>query len=266
MQRSGAVLREVGTTNRTRVEDYRDAINERTRLLLRVHPSNFRIDGFTAKPELRELSALSRERGIPLYEDLGSGCVVDLRRFGMDEPLVRDSLSAGVNLVSFSGDKLLGGPQAGILAGDAALVQRLRRNPMFRALRVDKLIYQALETTLRNLLLERWDQIPSLRMIAQSNDALRARAEAFAKRLSGVRSEVLPGESVIGGGSTPQQSLPTWLIAIECSNVVSAERQCREGDPPIIARIENDRLVLDLRTVFPGEEDILASRIAAVAA
>jgi L-seryl-tRNA(Ser) seleniumtransferase len=265
MQRSGAVLREVGTTNRTRVEDYRDAINERTRLLLRVHPSNFRIDGFTAKPELRELSALSRERGIPLYEDLGSGCLIDLRRFGMDEPLVRDSLSAGVNLVSFSGDKLLGGPQAGILAGDAALVQRLRRNPMFRALRVDKLIYQALETTLRNVLRERWDEIPSLRMIAQSQDALRARAEAFAKRLSGVRSEVLPGESVIGGGSTPQQSLPTWLISIECSNVVAAERQCRKGDPPIIARIENDRLVLDLRTVFPEEEDALASRISAVA-
>jgi L-seryl-tRNA(Ser) seleniumtransferase len=265
MQRSGAVLREVGTTNRTRVEDYRDAINERTRLLLRVHPSNFRIDGFTAKPELRELSALSHERGMPLYEDLGSGCLVDLRRYGMDEPLVRDSLSTGVNLVSFSGDKLLGGPQAGILAGDPALVQRLRRNPMFRALRADKLIYQALETTLRNVLLERWDEIPSLRMIAQSYDALRARAEGFAKRLSGVRCDVLPGESVIGGGSTPQQSLPTWLISIECSNVVASERQCREGDPPVIARIENDRLVLDLRTVFADEEDVLANRIGVVA-
>lgn len=262
MQRSGAVLREVGATNRTSIEDYRDAINERTRLLLRVHPSNFRIDGFTAKPELRELSALSRERGIPLYEDLGSGCLADLRRFGVNEPLVKDSLSAGVNLVSFSGDKLLGGPQAGILAGDAPLVQRLRRNPMFRALRVDKLIYQALETTLRNLLLERWDEIPSLRMIAQTDDALRARAEAFANRLGGkVRCEVIAGSSVIGGGSTPEQSLPTWLIAIECEDVVEAERQCRQGDPPVIARIENDRLVFDLRTVFADEENALAARI-----
>ncbi len=169
MQRSGAVLREIGTTNRTRIEDYRDAINDRTRLLLRVHPSNFRIQGFTARPELRELVALGAERGIPVYEDLGSGCVADLRAFGIEEPLVGDSLRAGVSLVSFSGDKLLGGPQAGILAGDRRLITRLRRNPMFRALRLDKLIYQALETTLRNLLLERWDQIPALRMIAQSS-------------------------------------------------------------------------------------------------
>ena len=157
MARSGAILREVGTTNRTRIDDYRDAINERTRLLMRVHPSNFRISGFTARPELRELAALGRERGIPVYEDLGSGCVVDLRAFGIDEPLVSDSLAAGVDLVSFSGDKLLGGPQAGILAGRAELVARLRRNPMFRALRLDKVIYQVLENTLRDLLLERWD-------------------------------------------------------------------------------------------------------------
>src|SRR5581483_4332105 len=138
MQRSGAVLREVGTTNRTRLDDYRDAITDRTRLLMRVHPSNFRIEGFTSRPELRDLCALGRERGIPVYEDLGSGCVVDLRAFGVDEPLVSESLGAGANLVSFSGDKLLGGPQAGIIAGDAMLVQRIRRNPMFRALRLDK--------------------------------------------------------------------------------------------------------------------------------
>ena len=172
MQRSGAMLREVGTTNRTHIDDYREAINERTRLLLRVHPSNFRIEGFTARPELSELVALAKERGVPLYEDLGSGCVADLRAFGVEEPLVADSIRAGVNLVSFSGDKLLGGPQAGILAGDAKLVARLRRNPMFRALRLDKLIYQALETTLRNLVLERWDQIPALRMISQSSEEL----------------------------------------------------------------------------------------------
>src|SRR5205807_5641127 len=140
-----------------------------------VHPSNFRIEGFTARPELHELVTLGQERGIPVYEDLGSGCMLDLRAFGVEEPLVADSIRAGANLVSFSGDKLLGGPQAGILAGDRLLVERLRRNPMFRALRLDKLIYQALETTLRNLLLERWDQIPALRMIAQTADQLKQR-------------------------------------------------------------------------------------------
>ncbi len=257
MTRSGAVLREVGTTNRTHVGDYREAINERTRLLLRVHPSNFRMEGFTARPALRELVALAKESGVPLYEDLGSGCVTDLRAFGMEEPLVRESIEAGVNLVSFSGDKLLGGPQAGILAGDAGLIARLRRNPMFRALRLDKLIYQALETTLRNLVLERWDRIPALRMIAQSGEELRARAERVMARLEGLRAELVEGGSVIGGGSTPQQGLKSWLIAIECRNVVEAERRCRMGDPAVVARIEGERLVVDLRTVFEEEEEDL---------
>ncbi|MGB7720662.1 MAG: L-seryl-tRNA(Sec) selenium transferase, partial [Bryobacteraceae bacterium] len=162
MARSGAAVREVGTTNRTGIADYRAAIGERTKLLLRVHPSNFRISGFTARPELRELVALGRERGVPVYEDLGSGCVVDLLAFGIHEPLVGDSLKAGADLVSFSGDKLLGGPQAGILAGKPEIVARLRRNPLFRALRLDKIIYQALGDTLRSLLLERWDDVPAL--------------------------------------------------------------------------------------------------------
>ena len=258
MQRSGAVLREVGTTNRTRIEDYREAINERTRLLLRVHPSNFRIEGFTARPELRELVALGAERGVPIYEDLGSGCVADLRAFGMEEPLVGDSLRAGVSLVSFSGDKLLGGPQAGILAGERRLITRLRRNPMFRTLRLDKLIYQALETTLRNLLLERWDQIPALRMISRSAQELRTRAESFAQRLPALRTEILEGKSLIGGGATPEQPLASWLVAVQCADVVEAERRCRLSDPPVIARIEDDKLLLDLRTVFPSEEEDLA--------
>ena len=254
MQSSGAILREAGTTNRTRIEDYRDAINERTRLLLRVHPSNFRMQGFTARPELRELVALGKERGIAVYEDLGSGCVADLRAFGVAEPLVSDSLQAGVNLVSFSGDKLLGGPQAGLLAGEAQLVARLRRNPMFRALRLDKLIYQALETTLRDILLERWDQIPALRMISMTAGDLRARAVRFAAALEGVRTSVIEGQSLIGGGATPEQPLPSWLIAIECPDVVETERRCRLADPPVVARIEEGRLLLDLRTVFAGEE------------
>jgi L-seryl-tRNA(Ser) seleniumtransferase len=266
MQRSGAVLREVGTTNRTHIDDYREAINERTRLLLRVHPSNFRIEGFTARPELGELVALAKDRGVPLYEDLGSGCVADLRAFGMEEPLVGDSIRAGVNLVSFSGDKLLGGPQAGILAGDRELVARLRRNPMFRALRLDKVIYQALETTLRYLVLERWDRIPALRMISQSSDELRARAERLSERLDGLRAAVIEGSSMIGGGSTPGQPLQSWPIAIDCADVVEAERRCRLSDPPVVARIEDGRLLLDLRTVFAEEEDELARVIVAACA
>ena len=264
MARSGAALREVGTTNRTSIEDYRDAFNERTRLLLRVHPSNFRIQGFTARPELSELVALGRERGLPVFEDLGSGCVVDLRPFGIDEPLVRTSLEAGADLVSFSGDKLLGGPQAGILAGKAELVTRLRRNPLFRALRLDKLIYQALETTLRLLLLERWDAIPVLAMIRQPAATIRARAEALMAQVPGLRAEVVSGDSVIGGGATPEQSIPTWLIAIEYPDAVAAERQLRGADPPVVARIEKDRLLLDLRTVFADEEPGLLRALVAI--
>jgi len=257
MSSSGAVLREVGTTNRTTVHDYRDAITERTRLLLRVHPSNFRIEGFTARPELAELATLARERGIPLYEDLGSGCVVDLRPFGVDEPLVQDSLRPGADLVSFSGDKLLGGPQAGILAGKAEIVTRLRRNPMFRALRLDKLIYQSLENTLRALVMEQWDLVPALRMIRSSADEMRERAERLLARVPGLDAGVEAGESVIGGGSTPEQAIPTWLIAVRHTDVVAAEKRLRAGNPPVIARIEDGRLLLDLRTVFPEEEEEL---------
>jgi L-seryl-tRNA(Ser) seleniumtransferase len=192
--------------------------------------------------------------------------VADLRAFGFEEPLVADSIRAGVNLVSFSGDKLLGGPQAGILAGNAELVARLRRNPMFRALRLDKLIYQALETTLRNLVLERWDEIPALRLISQPREELRARSERFCGRLDGLQASVMEGTSLIGGGSTPAQPLPGWVIAIDCEDVIEAERRCRFSDPPVVARIEDDRLVLDLRTVFAAEEDELASVIRAACA
>jgi L-seryl-tRNA(Ser) seleniumtransferase len=231
-------------------------------LLLRVHPSNFRMSGFTARVELRELTALGRERGLPVYEDLGSGCLVDLRAFGIDEPLVADSLKAGADLVSFSGDKLLGGPQAGILAGKAEIVVRLRRNPLFRALRLDKLIYQSLENTLRNVLLERWEAVPALAMIRQSADEIRARAERLMARVPEIRGEIVPGSSVIGGGATPEQAIPTWLIAIACGDANAVEAQLRAGDPPVIARIEDDRLILDLRTVFATEEAELAAALA----
>lgn len=260
MRRSGAVLREVGTTNRTRIEDYREVINDRTRLILRVHPSNFHMSGFTGKPELRELAGLAQQANIPLHEDLGSGCLVDLSQFGVREPLVQDSLRAGVNLVSFSGDKLLGGPQAGLLAGDTALVARLRRNPMFRALRVDKLIIEALERTLRAILLEEWESLPALQMLRLSADDIRKRAEKLAAQIGGASVE--PGESVTGGGATPDQTLPTYLIAIETPNIIEAERRLRAGSPPVIVRVSQDRLLVDLRTVFPSEEEALLLALA----
>ncbi|MDX2179760.1 MAG: L-seryl-tRNA(Sec) selenium transferase [Bryobacteraceae bacterium] len=246
MARSGAILREVGTTNKTSLDDYRAALSERTRLILRVHPSNFRVTGFTAKPTLAELATL----GPPVYEDLGSGCVTDLREYGIDEPLVADSLRAGVALVSFSCDKLLGGPQTGIVAGRAELVERVRRNPMYRAFRCDKTIVAALEATLRRLLFERYDEIPALWMIRLSPDEIRARAEDL---VEGLDAEVLRGESVIGGGATPEQRLPTWLIALS-GDAMAWERKLRAHSTPIVARIEADRLILDLRTVFPHEE------------
>jgi L-seryl-tRNA(Ser) seleniumtransferase len=216
--------------------------------------------GFTARPALHELAALGRERGIPVYEDLGSGCLVDLREFGVHEPLAQDSLAAGANLVSFSGDKMLGGPQAGIVAGDAELVARVRRNPLFRALRQDKMFYQAMESTLRHILLGELDCVPALRMIRMSADEIRRRAEALTGRI-GTRARVEAGESVIGGGSTPDVTLPTWLILLDSDNAAEEERRLRGGDPPVIARIEKDCLAIDLRTVLPQEEDVLVEAL-----
>ena len=249
MKASGAALCEVGTTNRTHLDDYRTAINDRTRVIMRVHPSNFHIEGFTAKPRLDELAALARERGLPLYEDLGSGCIAELP---IQEPLVKESLDAGVNLVSFSGDKLLGGQQAGILTGDADLVARTRKNPLFRALRVDKLVIKGLAETLRDLIFAKYDQIPALKMLRMSADEIRARAEKLRSLVPGL--EIIEGRSVAGGGSTPDQSMPTWLLAVS-GDVVQIEKKLRAKN--IIARIENDKVVLDLRTVFPEEEEDL---------
>jgi L-seryl-tRNA(Ser) seleniumtransferase len=249
MKASGAALCEVGTTNRTHLDDYRAAINDRTRVIMRVHPSNFHIEGFTAKPRLDELAALARERNLPLYEDLGSGCIAELP---IREPLVKESVKAGVNLVSFSGDKLLGGQQAGILTGDADLVARTRKNPLFRALRVDKLVVKRLAETLIDLIFAKYDQIPALKMLRMSADEIRARAEKFRERVPSL--EIIEGRSVAGGGSTPDQSLPTWLLAIS-GDVVQIEKKLRAKN--IVARIENNRVVLDLRTVFPEEEELI---------
>jgi L-seryl-tRNA(Ser) seleniumtransferase len=254
MEQSGAVLREVGTTNKTHLADYERAINENTRLIMSVHHSNFRISGFTSKPTLRELVGLGKDHKIPVYEDLGSGCMIDLKEQGIDEHRPAESLEAGVGVVSFSGDKLLGGPQAGLIVGGSELIHRVRKHPMFRALRLDKLIYEVLEASLRNLLLERYDEIPALRMIRMPAADVKRRAEALAEKLPALESSVEPGVSVIGGGSTPEQEIPTWLLKLQVDGLIHFEERLRNGDPPVIARIENDRLVLDLRTVFPDDE------------
>lgn len=258
MARSGAMLVEVGTTNRTRVEDYERAITDRTRLLMRVHPSNFRMAGFTGRPTVEELAALGRSSGLPVYEDLGSGCLTDLSAYGVKEPTAQASLAAGADLISFSGDKLLGGPQAGVLAGRADLVQRLRRNPMFRALRVDKLVIGAMETALRHWLLQEWDALPVMRMLRLTDEELLARARRLAEAVGG--AEVVRGESLLGGGSTPEQALPAWLVAVD-GDAAAMERRLRAGDPAVVARIEDDRLLVDLRTVRVEEETELAEAL-----
>jgi L-seryl-tRNA(Ser) seleniumtransferase len=264
--RSGAILREVGTTNKTRLEDYQQAVGPNTALLLRVHPSNYRMAGFTEKPELSALVELSRSAGIPLIEDIGSGCLLDLKPYGIaNEPRVQESLSAGINLVCFSGDKLLGGPQAGIIAGERKLIERIRKNPLMRTYRVEKLIYGALEATLGSYRLGKANsEIPIMRMISMTNRELRKRAQNFSRRLrsymgEAVRTQLLNGNSVIGGGSCPECELPTTLVALESDSVRpnTIESRLRCQDPPIILRLEEDKVLIDLRTVFPSQESML---------
>ncbi|HEU0006235.1 MAG TPA: L-seryl-tRNA(Sec) selenium transferase [Terriglobia bacterium] len=264
LRKSGAVLKEVGTTNRTRVADYAGAISERTRLILRVHPSNFRIVGFSSRPALEELVSLAREHSLPLLEDVGGGCLVDLQGFGIqDEPNPRDSLKSGVPLVCFSGDKLLGGPQAGILAGTKDLVERIRLNPLFRALRVDKLTLSVLESTLISHLAETAaEDIPLMRMLHQPAASIGQRAQAIANQLKLPRSvelRIIDGQSMIGGGCTPDRVIPTRLLAFSGSELSPSklEVQLRSGSPPIACRLENDCLLLDLRTVFPEDDKLV---------
>ena len=266
MAKSNALLREVGTTNRTRVADYERAINERTRLILRVHRSNFQITGFTEQPSLQELSSLARERKIPLMEDLGSGALLDLRLLGVEgEAGVSDSLRAGVDVVTYSGDKLLGGPQAGILSGKRTLIARIRANPLFRALRVDKLIYAALEATLLAYVKKDHDSIPALRMMRLPTSEINRRAERAAERVISLRLaiEIIDGESVIGGGAAPSATLPTRLLAVTCEGMSADEvlTQLRQSDPPVIARVDEGRVLLDFRTVFPEQDDGVAASL-----
>jgi L-seryl-tRNA(Ser) seleniumtransferase len=268
--KSGAVLREVGSTNRTRVGDYAAALNERTRVLMRVHPSNYRIVGFTERPELKELVELARQHHLLVVEDLGSGCLIDLTQHGVrDEPLAKTSLQAGVDVVTFSADKLLGGPQAGILTGQRAPLERIRKNPLFRALRVDKLTIAALEATLGLYLRGCHRAIPVLRLIELSPAEIGARATRLAQRISaqpGFSAQVEEGESVIGGGSTPGQSLPTRLVAVRHTthSAQALEIILRQNSPPIMARVEADRLLLDLRTVFEDQDETVAQAFAQI--
>jgi len=262
--KSGAVLREVGTTNRTRIADYAAAVTERTRVLLRVHPSNFRVLGFTERPTLPEMVDLAHQRGLILLEDLGSGCLVDLAPLGIaDEPLVAPSLKAGVDVVTFSGDKLLGGPQAGILTGKREPLARIRRNPLFRALRVDKLTIAALEATVALHLKGDLKAIPAWRMITMSKAEIASRAERLAARLAslkGFSARLEDGESVMGGGSTPGQSLPTKLLVVNHGrhSARELEARLRRSRPPVIARVEHDQLLLDLRTVEDAHDEEIA--------
>jgi L-seryl-tRNA(Ser) seleniumtransferase len=265
MRAAGAELVEVGTTNRTRAADYAAAVGPRTAMLLAVHPSNFRITGFTARPELAELAALAREHGLPLVHDVGSGLLHG--ELG-DEPSVAASLAAGASLVIFSGDKLLGGPQAGCVVGDAALVERLARDPLARALRADKLTLAALEATLAAHVAGRRDELPVWRAVTATPEALRRRAEALSARLgpaAGVRVEA--GEGVVGGGSLPGHGLPGVLLVAEPAAgrppAGTLLARLRAWDPPVIARVERDRVVLDLRTVPEHLDATVAEALAA---
>ncbi len=277
MAQSGAVLREVGTTNKTRLTDYEAAITERTALILRVHRSNFRIEGFTEQPTLPDLVALGQRRGVPVVEDLGSGWLGEIGSagsspvrpfdFAMDEPTVRASVASGLDLVCFSGDKLLGGPQAGLIVGRAAFIERLRRHPLMRALRVDKLTYAALEGTLLEYVAGRApDTIPVARMLAMPPGAVDARARAIAQaigRTARFDIAVRDGVSMVGGGSAPGIPIPTRLLVLEpkAGDAAAIESALRECDPPVIARVEQEQVLLDLRTVQADEDSLVVESL-----
>jgi L-seryl-tRNA(Ser) seleniumtransferase len=268
MAQSGAFLREVGTTNRTRVADYAAAIGERTALILRVHPSNFRIEGFTERPEAAALAELGRRFNIPVVEDIGSGYIARAQVPALrDEPVPSASVRDGIDVVMFSGDKLLGGPQAGIIAGRRSLLATIRRHPLMRALRVDKMTYAALEATLDAHLSGHTDRVPAMRMMLLPLEeiALRARSMADVLKTGGVTIALVDGASTIGGGSAPGVTLPTQLIEIrhQARSADEIATRLRTLDPPVIARIQDEHVVLDLRTVFPEDDKALAAALVA---
>ena len=274
MAQSGTTMVEVGTTNRTKLSDYERAVGERTRLLMRVHPSNYRIVGFTSAPSLGELARLAHEHGLPLYEDAGSGALIDLAPHGLaGEPVIRDSVAQGADVVTFSGDKLLGSAQAGLVVGRRETIERLRRHPLYRALRADKLALAALEATLeayRRGAAAR--EVPALAMLSATRDEVGGRARAFAERLrprldpDTLDFRIIDGESAVGGGSAPTTHPPTALVALthRRHSADSLDRRLRQQTPPVVARILDDRLVLDLRTVAESDEPELLEALAAL--
>ena len=271
MRRSGASLREVGTTNRTYLSDYQKAIGSQTALLLKVHTSNFRVMGFTSDVSLQELVQLGRQHDLPVMNDLGSGCFVDLSQYGLEkEPTVQEAIKTGVDVVTFSGDKLLGGPQAGIILGRKNLLDLIKINPLTRALRIDKLTLAALESTLLLYLDEKraMEEIPTLRMLSLDTGNLKRRGRRLLRRLSGrvdkgtqltLREDV----SQVGGGALPLQELPTMVLAVKPLDlsVNELEENLRKGEPPIISRISKDELILDMRTVLDEDIPLLAAGI-----
>ncbi len=267
LRQSGARLVEVGTTNRTYLSDYEAALTPETALILRVHASNFRIVGFTHSPSLADLAALAHRHGLPLLDDLGSGALLDTAAYGLaHEPMVQESLQAGADLVCFSGDKLLGGPQAGIIVGRRDLIERLKRHPLARAVRIDKVSLAGLEATLRHYQAgEAVQAIPVWRMIATPAEALRSRVEAWAAHLAayGLRATVVPTQATVGGGSLPGETLPSWALALTPTDgaAQTLAARLRQADPPVVGRIERDRLLLDARTVLPEEEPLLLAAV-----
>ena len=267
LEQSGADLREVGTTNRTKIADYERAVKRSTKMLLRVHPSNYRIIGFTDSPSTSDLAALARKKKLLFYEDLGSGAMIDLSAIGLDEPVARRAIKDGAQIVTFSGDKLLGGPQAGIIAGKRKLIDQLRKHPLYRALRVSKLTYAALNATLEayrrgNAL----NDVPVLRMLSLGTGDIGKRAKAMAKKLvviNGLRAELLDGVSAVGGGAAPGVERPTVLIALthETRSASELAGMFRNSTPPVITRVEKGKVLIDLRTVDREEERDLVQAI-----
>ena len=271
MKRSGGLLREVGTTNRTHFTDYQEAIGPQTALLLKVHTSNFRVMGFTSEVSLQDLVQLGKERQLPVVDDLGSGCLIDLTRYGLEkEPTVQETIKTGVDAVTISGDKLLGGPQAGIILGKKKILDLFKTNPLTRALRIDKLTLAALESTLLLYLGEEraMEEIPTLRMLSLDTKRLKRRGKRLLKRFSGMANKKMTfilreDVSRVGGGALPLQNLPTLVVAIKPVEVSvnSLEENLRKGDPPIVCRISKEELILDMRTVFDEEIPLLAAGI-----
>ena len=276
MAASGAILREVGTTNRTHLRDYAEAINENTALLLKVHPSNYKIVGFTSTPEMQELTELGADRGIPTMEDLGSGALIDLSQYGLPkEPVVSDRIACGVDIVTFSGDKLLGGPQAGIIVGKAELVYQIRKNPLMRALRVDKLTIAALSATLQSYLNQDAieDHFPMLQRYTRSIDELKNSAEQLVEKFKNIFQgsisiDIRDTQSEIGSGSLPVETLPSIAVTLtpKTISVSKLSEYFRQGKRPVIGRIENDQLIFDLRTLYETELQSLIQTSAEVQA